>query len=415
MARSIEEIRNDIAEVQKAIDEINARKEKRGHFSSEQIAQMYSLDPKAAEFFANKQAQEAALKTKEEIAILPKDRSMTVDQIRQQLRIASEGAIRKMEATPDPNLKELYKKEMEVYVAEAAKDVPSIQLASTAVNELYKTGGQGPDKSALDWWNSNKPTQELIKKYGITDAGGIKDLTNLKTDVKNLARGAGYTSLDKTIEDYIDSVNKDMENAVIAARGKSEFELGQAGKIQQLTQDKKDSIYKDIDTKYPNLREKEIPNANKLIGFIIQGDSGSTGSRNNAVKSLSRLGSDEALSETDFGRALGRSGVLSTLTNWANANVPITDAEWNKVKSDIISAISGVRNRRLSAIREFTPKDYKGPVLLEDISTLSMNADMNAGKSLLKSVEIKQNDPRLKGLTGLARARKIKELQQGGK
>src|SRR5574343_292033 len=59
MARSIEEIRNDIETVQKAIDDIKARKEKGyGVFSPEQIAEMYSLDPKAAEFFANKQINE---------------------------------------------------------------------------------------------------------------------------------------------------------------------------------------------------------------------------------------------------------------------------------------------------------------------------------------------------------------------
>lgn len=64
MARSIEEIQNDIAKVDAAIKEIKARKENRGQFSSEQIAQMYSLDPKAAEFFANKQAQEELYKIK---------------------------------------------------------------------------------------------------------------------------------------------------------------------------------------------------------------------------------------------------------------------------------------------------------------------------------------------------------------
>ena len=70
MARSIEEIRNDIATVQKAIDEIKARKENRGQFSSAEIAQMYSLDPKAAEFFANKQAAEQTLRSRESIASL---------------------------------------------------------------------------------------------------------------------------------------------------------------------------------------------------------------------------------------------------------------------------------------------------------------------------------------------------------
>ena len=64
MARSIEEIRNDIATVQKAIDEIKARKENRGQFSNAQLAEMYSLDPEAAKFFANKQAQEELYKTK---------------------------------------------------------------------------------------------------------------------------------------------------------------------------------------------------------------------------------------------------------------------------------------------------------------------------------------------------------------
>lgn len=64
MARSLEEIQAEIDLVQKEKDAIEKRIKEAGIYSPEEIAQMYSLDPKAAEFFANRQAQEAALISK---------------------------------------------------------------------------------------------------------------------------------------------------------------------------------------------------------------------------------------------------------------------------------------------------------------------------------------------------------------
>lgn len=64
MARSIEEIQNDIDELTIARDEIANRIKAQGTFSAAEIARMYSLDPAAAEFFANKQAQEELYKIK---------------------------------------------------------------------------------------------------------------------------------------------------------------------------------------------------------------------------------------------------------------------------------------------------------------------------------------------------------------
>ena len=66
MARSIEEIKAQLEMIETRIEAITGANP--GQYSSDEIAQMYALDPNAAQFFANKQNQEAALMTKETIA-----------------------------------------------------------------------------------------------------------------------------------------------------------------------------------------------------------------------------------------------------------------------------------------------------------------------------------------------------------
>lgn len=257
----------------------------------------------------------------------------------------------------------------------AQKELLNKQL--TAINAQYLAnfgaGDSSNNKGNPAKWLDDYIDQVAFDSYGINADGGIKDLTRLKGDIKTAARAQGYDALangDK-IDIKVESINADRINSE-AAKGRKKLEaLDIASKQQNISQQQRENLYANIDAKYPDLRSTDIPQANKLLGFISQGESGSTGARNNAVKSLSRLGSDEALSETDFGRALGRSGVLSTLSKWAKADVSITDAEWAKVKGDIIAAVESVKRRRQSALNDFTPAGYRGAPILEPIATIS--------------------------------------------
>lgn len=281
------------------------------------------------------------------------------------------------------------------YAISTSKDPAQTELLQrqlTAINTQYldKFGVgemEGADVGNPDAWLADYIKTIAVASYGINADGGITDLTRMKNDIKSAARSQGYNALANSdkIDKQVESINADLINREAAKGRKKLEELDIAGKQQEISQSQKENIYKNIDTKYPDLRTKDIPNANKLIGFIVQGESGSTGSRNNAVKSLSRLGSDEALSETDFGRALGRSGVLSTLAKWAKADVTITDAEWNKVKSDIMAAIDNVKRRRQSALNDFTPVGYRG-TLLEQIANVPTGSQAPPQQAQKKTV-----------------------------
>lgn len=69
MARSIEEIKAQLEMIETRIDAITGAPLP-GQYSPDEIAQMYALDPNAAQFFVNKQAAEQTLKSRESIAAL---------------------------------------------------------------------------------------------------------------------------------------------------------------------------------------------------------------------------------------------------------------------------------------------------------------------------------------------------------
>lgn len=133
MARSIEEINKEIEMVDKAIKDIKATKENRGQYSSGELAQMYALDPKAAEFFANKQAQEVR-------------KTMSPDESRRQLRISMNDSYAAMnnDKLSDTDRK-IAKKEYDIYLNESEKETPSTQNAAAAIAEMRRSFSGGND------------------------------------------------------------------------------------------------------------------------------------------------------------------------------------------------------------------------------------------------------------------------------
>ena len=132
MARSIEEINNDIAMVQKAIDKIKAGKENPGQYSSDEIAQMYALDPNAAQFFVNKQQGETR-------------KEMSPDESRRQLRISMNDSYAAMnnDKLSDAERK-LAKAEYDIYLSESEKMNPSTQNAAALIAETRRKANGGP-------------------------------------------------------------------------------------------------------------------------------------------------------------------------------------------------------------------------------------------------------------------------------
>lgn len=287
-----------------------------------------------------------------------------------------------LKATGDTKTKLLNEMKALTYAIQASKDPAQTELLSkqlTAINAQYldKFGaGEGDGEVGNpDTWLSDYINKIALGSYGFNADGGITNLSKLKSDIKAAARSAGLNAFangDK-IDKKVDELNNDLIRTESAKIEKVSKDLDITGKRQTLTQQQKDYIYKNIDAKYVALREKDIPQAIKVANIIRSADDGSLSSRNNAVKALSRFGSDEALSESDFGRALGRSisgQILSGLLSKVNANLPITEAEWKQVRSDIVTAVNALRIRRQQALNEFTPAGFKGE-LLEPVPNLS--------------------------------------------
>ncbi|QHJ76874.1 MAG: hypothetical protein [Bacteriophage sp.] len=127
--------------------------------------------------------------------------------------------------------------------------------------------------------------------------------------------------------------------------------------------------YDKLDAKYPDFRTKSIPMAQNALTFVTNGDGGNIAARNNAVKVLSRMGSDEALTEQDFTRALGRDYGSNLwdriMKSTTGAPAPISDTEWNNtIRPLLVQKINAVIAKRKKIEAEF------GKGLLDDVGNL---------------------------------------------
>ena len=232
--------------------------------------------------------------------------------------------------------------------------------------------------------------ENLIGEFDDKETAAVEGVANVKLWLAQLREKAGISESDpeyKMMVDYIGNVASGREQAVKENRAEEERKLGLQGKqigiseaARSAKEGKMKAVYAKIDLAFPGLREKDIPAARKAVGFLQEGDRGNLTAKNNAVKALSRLGSDEALSESDFGRALGRGATASLLGGLASkmtgANpINITDAEWANVKSAIMSSVSTVKDRRALAIKQAAGGDNTA---LEQVPGVSMSAQGGA-------------------------------------
>ena len=224
----------------------------------------------------------------------------------------------------------------------AQKELLNAQLTAINAEYLDKFGAgksTTPPDDGPDAWLNEYIKNIALDSYGKNANGTIKNKTQLISDIKTAAKAKGFTVLanSKTIDDRVNAIDNDLENAYKAKTDVESDTLEKQSKVMQLSQSQIDNAYKNLDDKYPNLREKGIDLVNSAITFVAAGDQGDISARNNLVKKISRMGSDEALSETDFGRALGLSlgaNFLNRISNaLTNANLPITDDQWQKLRT----------------------------------------------------------------------------------
>lgn len=226
----------------------------------------------------------------------------------------------------------------------AQKELLNTQLMAINKDYLDKFGmgnkvDTDTDPTAPDIWLNEYINGISLPAYGVNADGSIERKAQLISDIKTAAKMKGYTVLanGKIIDERINDMDEDLSRKYDKKTGVESDKLDRRGKVIQLTQQQIDNAYTNLDKKYPGLREKGIDLVNSAITFVAAGDKGDISARNNLVKKIARMGSDEALSETDFGRALGRSlgmNFVDRITNaLTNANMPITDAEWQKLRT----------------------------------------------------------------------------------
>lgn len=260
--------------------------------------------------------------------------------------------------------------------ARVDRDQPSIKKYEEQVASLESQLAT----MAPDTWGThpqNKTTEDGNIKLAVAEGnayidqakdvnrdGKIDNVAKLEKDIATLVTKYNISEADiQEVHTYLQAKKDEIAGLKEGALVNSDEARRQASELDRR-----------IDTKYPDIR-KSITTANALLRIIPEGDRGLGSARNEAVKKLSRMASDEALTASDFGQALGRSGILSTLTEWTKTNVNVTDAEWSDLKTRLNSAIDGVRSRRTQAVRDFSGADKA----LEQVNTPSNNKNTRGG------------------------------------
>ena len=168
----------------------------------------------------------------------------------------------------------------------------------------------------------------------------VEGIAEARDAIARIVKESGIPNNDRSLQmvlSWLDNIVKEREQTARELKDSEMRNLDKQAKVQNLTQGEIDNAYKRIDSKYPGLRTEQLPMADSVIEFVIAGDKGDISARNNLVKKISRMGSNEALSETDFGRAIGRQfgdNFLSRLQKAVSGqDAAITDAEWTRLKS----------------------------------------------------------------------------------
>lgn len=375
MARSIEEITAQLQMVNDEIATLSASTP--GYYNEGELARMYSLDPKAAEFFANRQAQEATLKSRESIAALKlgdisKKDKLELQQLWKDNTRALEGAKARGEA----------QSVIDTYADNVDRLVKQLQAIDPT------TWGEPTSGS-----NKGEPNLEAAKtEAGILISGAkdvnprdgvIDDVANIETSIRDLKDK--YKISDKDIADIL--LNLTSKANEIDAKFESAKDLDRIA--YERNKDRLDNAvngWKSAVNDWKAIRSKaksaltNFKNANWGAAQTI------------TMKAL--LG--DALSEQErsvmSSKGYGQSifgGIWSKLTNSAT---PVSKVDAEKVVRGLVDFINSLSDD----FRGFTNNKYvlDGLGLSKGLLVpLSMNIDMNEGKPLLKQKPKTKTNP----------------------
>lgn len=229
MARSIEEITAQLQMVNDEIATLSASTP--GYYNEGELARMYSLDPKAAEFFANRQAQEATLKSRESIAALKlgdisKKDKLELQQLWKDNTRALEGAKARGEAqsvidTYADNVDRLVKQLQAIDpttwgepTSGSNKGEPNLEAAKTEGNALIVDSKDvNPKDGVIDNISGVETSIRALKdKYNISDKDVNDILLNLTSKANEInAKFESAKDLDRIAYER----NKDrLDNAI---------------------------------------------------------------------------------------------------------------------------------------------------------------------------------------------------------
>lgn len=180
MARSIEEIKAQLEMIETRIDAITGANP--GQYSSDEIAQMYALDPKAVEFFVNKQYQESVVGQREDAAKLRAQQKPAT--LEQKTRLVQTAQNRE-KANYDKAVADFGLNSPQAQRAKKAFDELTVEMSSTdpSVNAAYARAGQlVPREAGLDEVES---IRDLIKEAKPDNYGVLSERDNIVTTIED--------------------------------------------------------------------------------------------------------------------------------------------------------------------------------------------------------------------------------------
>lgn len=322
-------------------------------------SEMYRLKPEQAKFdYTRTKEKEQAERELRTQVYTPKQKSIIDAKQQNRIRMGEiQGTINtlKTETERKPwlaQLRELQARDIELNNQLAELGTAGYAAMGQGVSKPDPQEG-GTELIPISATTNAEKYQAFTAKYKpekYKSASEVPTPSQIMTDASLDGYALSQESADKIYTDVTGVVKERTEETITKAE--------EARKAAEEARNRRREIDASLESKFPSIRD-DIKLANDMLAIIPEGDSGIGSARNEAVKKLSRKASNEALAGSDFVQALGRSGILSTLTSWSKVNVNITDAEWNTLKTRILSAVESVKSRRATAVADIPGADAR--------------------------------------------------------
>lgn len=264
------------------------------------------------------------------------------------------------------------------------------QLNKQYLSRYGVTPEQDMEKDPTSWL-SDYWSKIAIPSYGVNENGTIKNSSKLKGDIKQAAKVAGFSVLDKDIDAKIDGYNTDAKNSYSARTEKQQFELSQAKSGEEFNQAKYENWLKNT---LPSLEKAANELSTLSQGFALakaQGERSPIGGAYIAMKKS--LG--DALSNSDFSGIAGF-GIGQGLISKFKSALGAAAMTEEQAKDILTTAIQGYNdmvdlyNSNLASRTKGEPSEYVNKarkaygVQKLSLPSFSKNKDEAAGKGLIR-------------------------------